>query len=160
VALRVTGGLVIAAVFGVFLGRLVVPGSSGNGAADPAGPLHAPETTPAQDNEYLLDVTKADPDLATYVQEQGDTALRALVTDGSAFCAFLAHGGGMDNALASVAIGARSVESQTSLPLAVATFNTMESVALVVLCPNEQRLVPASVQSELGALKTELAHGP
>ena len=28
-------------------------------------------TTPAQDTEYITDVTKADSDLATYAQQQG-----------------------------------------------------------------------------------------
>ena len=95
-----------------------------------------------QDAGYLTDVAKADSDLATYVQQDGNVALRAMLTDGAAFCAFLRRGGGIDNALVDVAVGAQSVESQTHLPANVHTFNTLESVALIDLCPGEQRLVP------------------
>ena len=105
-----------------------------------------------QDTRYLADVAKADPALATYIQQDGDVALRAMLTDGSAFCAFLHRGGGIDNAVLSVAIGARSVEAQTHPPSNVTTYNTMDAVALVVLCPSEQRLVPASVRSRIHAL--------
>jgi hypothetical protein len=109
-----------------------------------AKPLRSPKTTAVKDSQYLLDVAKADPTLGTYVQQRGNVALRALLTDGAAFCAFLSRGGGIDKALTSVAIGARSVESQTHLPMKVATFNAMEAVALLTLCPSEQRLIPAS----------------
>jgi hypothetical protein len=119
--------------------------------------LPAPKTTAAQDNLYLADVAKADSALAAYIQQQGDTALRALLTDGSAFCAFLSRGGGIDDAIVDVAVGAKSIESQTHLPDNVTTFNTMEAVALLTLCPSEQRLVPASVQSKLRVLGHSLA---
>lgn len=158
-ALLVGTGLTVLAVLGLSLMMLSGTGAPRAGAEGSAGPLHAPKTTALQDNQYVLDVTKADSQLASYVQQQGDTGLQALVTDGAAFCAFLARGGGLDNALASVAIGARSIETQTSLPLGVATFNTIESVALVVLCPGEQALLPASVRGELAQLKTELPGG-
>ena len=88
-------------------------------------------------------MAEADADLATYMQQDGNVALRAMLTDGAAFCAFLRRGGGIDNALVEVAAGAHSVESQTHLPANVHTFNTLESVALIDLCPGEQRLVPA-----------------
>ena len=91
--------------------------------------LAVPKTTPSEDNEYLGDVAKADPALATYVQKEGNVALRAMLTDGTAFCVFLHRGGGIDNALVSVALGAKSVESQTQLPEDVATFNSIEAVA-------------------------------
>ncbi len=122
--------------------------------------LVAPRTTPVQDTTYLTDVAKADTDLADYVQQQGDTALKAMLTDGSAFCAFLRRGGGIDNALLAVAIGARDVESQTHLPAKVATFNTMEAVALVDLCPSEQKLVPASVRTRVRRLGKALRTPP
>ena len=77
-------------------------------------------------------------------------ALRAMLTDGAAFCAFLRRGGGIDSALTEVASGRSSVESQTHLPVNVRTFNTIESVALIVLCPGEQRLVPSSVRTKFG----------
>jgi hypothetical protein len=120
-------------------------------------PLIAPKTSPVQDARYLTDVAKADPDLATYVQQQGDVALKAMLTDGSAFCAFLRRGGGIDDALLNVAAGAKSVESQTHLPSGVATLNTMEAVALIDLCPAEQKLVPASVRSKLHHLRSALS---
>jgi len=119
-------------------------------------PLSAPRTSPTQDSEYLADVAKADPTLATYIQQQGDVGLRAVLTDGTAFCAFLQRGGGIDDALVSVAMGARSVEAQTQLPETVTTFNTMEAVALLKLCPSDQRLVPASVRSRVDALGAAL----
>ena len=116
----------------------------------------APETTPAQDARYLTDVTKADSDLVTYVQQKGNVALKAMLTDGTAFCAFLRRGGGIDNALLNVAAGAKSVESQTHLPPGVATFNAIEAVALIDLCPAEQGRVPASVRTKLRRLKSAL----
>jgi hypothetical protein len=114
--------------------------------------LVAPKTTAVQDARYLTDVAKADPDLATYVQQRGNTALKAMLTDGTAFCAFLARGGGIDNALLAVVIGARGEESQTHLPAKVATFNTLEAVALLDLCPSGQSLVPPSVRTKIHRL--------
>jgi hypothetical protein len=119
-------------------------------------PLVAPKTTAVQDTRYLADVAKADSALATYVQDNGNVALRALLVDGSAFCAFLHRGGGIDNAILSVAVGAKSVEKTTKLPLSVTTFNTVEAVALLDLCPGEQSLVPSSVRSKITALGEEL----
>ena len=118
--------------------------------------LIAPRTSPAQDARYFSDVTKSDPDLATYAQEQGSVALKAMLTDGSAFCAFLRRGGGIDNALLDVAAGAKSVESETHLPSGVTTFNAIEAIALLDLCPREQRLVPASVRTKLHRLRSAL----
>jgi hypothetical protein len=121
-----------------------------------SGALAVPRTSPAEDNLYLADVTKADEDLIPYVQKRGNVALRVLLTDGAAFCAFLPRGGGIDNALTSLAVAARSVESQTHLPLKVATFNTMEAVALLTLCPSEQKLLPAADRSRIRTLGQEL----
>lgn len=97
----------------------------------------------------MTDVTEADPALVTYEQKHGNVALRALLTDGSAFCALLRRGGGLDEALVAEAEGARDTESQTNLPLSVTTFNSIEAVALLTLCPSEQKLVPASVRSKI-----------
>jgi len=105
----------------------------------------------------MTDVTVADPALVTYEQKQGNVALRALLIDGSAFCALLKRGGGIDEALVAEATGARSTELQTHLPLSVATFNTIEAVALLRLCPSEQKLVPASVRSKIRNLGKALA---
>jgi len=115
-------------------------------------PLSAPKTTPAQDAQYFEDLARADPALATYVQTQGDIALRALLTDGSAFCAFLQRGGGIDTAMASLVEGANTVESQTHLPSNVTTFNAIDAVALLALCPAEQTLVPASDRAKINQL--------
>jgi hypothetical protein len=119
--------------------------------------LVAPKTTAVEDTRYLTDVAKADSDLATYVQQQGNVALQAMLTDGTAFCAFLRRGGGIDNALLAVVIGAKGVESATHLPAAVATFNTMEAMALLDLCPTEQSLVPATVRTKIHQLGRTLA---
>jgi hypothetical protein len=119
--------------------------------------LSPPKTSPVKDSRYLLDVTNVDPALASYVQQRGNVALRALLTDGSAFCAFLSRGGGVDAALTSVAIGAKSVEAHTHLPMKIVTFNTMEAVALLALCPSDQKLLPASDRSRIRALQRALA---
>jgi hypothetical protein len=58
-------------------------------------PLSAPKTSVAQDARFFTDVAEADPTLATYQQAQGNVALRALLTDGSAFCALLPRHGGI-----------------------------------------------------------------
>jgi hypothetical protein len=121
-------------------------------------PLVAPKTTPVEDARYLTDVAKADSDLATYIQQQGNLALRTVLTDGSAFCAFLRRGGGIDTALLNVAFGAKSVESKTHLPAGIDTFNAIEAVALLDLCPAEQKLVPASVRTRLRRLRSALGH--
>ena len=132
------------------------PPASGATSGRPPAALVAPRTSPVQDARYLTDVAQADSDLASYVQQDGNVALRAMLTDGSAFCAFLHRGGGIDNALVDVALGAHSVESQTHLPASVHTFNTLESVALIDLCPGEQHLVPTSVRAKLQRLAATL----
>jgi hypothetical protein len=121
-------------------------------------PLRAPKTTVEQDSKFFSEVTEADPSLESYEQKKGNVALEALLTDGSAFCALLEHGGGIDEALVAEAEGVRGTETQTSLPLSVTTFNAVESVALLALCPSEQKLVPASVRSELRRLNAHLSH--
>jgi hypothetical protein len=118
----------------------------------------APKTSFAQDAKFFAELSEADPALATYAQVQGNVALRALLTDGTAFCALLRRGGGIDNALVAEAEGARSTESQTKLPLSVTTFNAIEAVALLTLCPSEQKLVPASVRSKIRRLGGALVH--
>ncbi len=123
----------------------------------PSAPLSAPKTSAAQDGQFLTEVTEADFALATYEQKQGNVALRALLNDGSAFCAFLQRGAGIDNALASVAIGARGEEARTRLPLSVTTFNTIEAVALLTLCPDDQKLLPPSERSKIRKLGKTLA---
>jgi hypothetical protein len=121
-------------------------------------PLAAPKASPAQDATYLADVAQADSMLGSYIQARGNVALRALLTDGSAFCAFLQRGGGIDNAMTSLVIGANSQESQTHLPATVTTYNTIDSVALLALCPGEQRLLPATDRSRLEQLAQTLGH--
>jgi hypothetical protein len=134
------------------------PGEAATKVTRPLQKLVGPKTSPVQDTRYLAGVAKADPALATYIQQRGDVALRALLTDGSAFCAFLRRGGGLDNAILSVAIGSRTVEAQTHLPYNMTTYNSMEAVALVALCPSEQRLVPPSVRSKIRTLGRALAN--
>jgi hypothetical protein len=120
-------------------------------------PLKAPKTSAAEDGTFLTEITEADPALTTYEQKDGNVALRALLTDGSAFCAFLARGGGIDKALVEEAIGARSTESQSHLPLSVTTFNAIEAVSLLTLCPAEQSLVPATVRTKIQQLGQSLS---
>ena len=114
--------------------------------------LRAPKTTTTQDAHYLTDVAEADSDLVSYVNQYGNSALRYLLDDGLAFCALLRRGGGIDAALVNEAVGARADEKSSHLPLGVHTFNTVESVALIDLCPGEQGLVPPSVRAKLRQL--------
>lgn len=134
------------------------PTSTPAAASSPASPLSAPKTSPAEDALFLTDVTKADPALASYEQTEGTVALRALLTDGSTFSAFLQQGGGVDNALVDLAVGARSVEEQTHLPSSVTTFNAIEAVALLTLCPSEQKLLPTSNRTKIRDLGDALAN--
>jgi hypothetical protein len=93
----------------------------------------------------------------SYEKKSGNVALRSLLTDGSAFCAFLRRDKDIDTAMVSVAVGARQVESQTHLPLKVTTFNTVESVALVTLCPSLESLLPTSDVTKIRKLGAALA---
>ncbi len=121
------------------------------------GPLVAPQTTSTQDALYFQDLARVDPSLATYVDREQGVALKALITDGSAFCAFLRRGGGIDNAMESVVIGANGVESQTHLPSSITTWNAIDAVALVVLCPTEQDLLPAVDRTTITQLARSLS---
>jgi hypothetical protein len=125
-----------------------------------SSPLRAPKTSNAQDTTYFTDVAEADSALASYEQKQENVALRALLTDGSAFCALLQRERNLNDALVEEASGARSTEAQTHLPLSVTTFNTIESVSLLTLCPSEQKLLPASVRTKIRALKKAFAKSP
>ena len=93
----------------------------------------------------------------TYEKKFGDVALRSLLTDGSAFCAFLNRDKDLDTAMVSVAVGARHVESQSHLPMTVPTFNAIDSVALLTLCPSLESVVPSSDLTKIRELGTALA---
>jgi hypothetical protein len=136
------------------------PGGAPSTTLDPRTPLAAPKTSTLQDTQYLADVAQADGALASYIQTQGNAALQALLTDGSAFCAFLQRDGNIDDAMASLADGARGMEAQTHLPMTVATFNTIDAVALLTLCPSEQKLLPAADQAKISQLGRELTSQP
>lgn len=155
----------VAASAGVLLLAVFVFFATWGASADAAAPattttskpLTVPRTTVQEDSKFFTDVTEADPALVTYEQKHGNVALEALLTDGSAFCALLKRGGGIDEALVEEAQGAQSTEAQTSLPLSVTTFNTIESASLLTLCRPEQKLVPASVRSKLRRLSNQLS---
>jgi hypothetical protein len=153
--------LLSAAGFGAACGWGSLPASAGTPTRSPDAPaLSAPKTTSAQNTKFLADVTMADPALATYAQQAGNVALHALLVDGSAFCVLLKRGGGIDEALVAEADGVRSTESQTNLPLSVTTFNTIEAVALLTLCPTEQKRLPASDRTRVRRLANVLAKTP
>jgi hypothetical protein len=151
----------IACAFGLAVLALLVsatPDLTGpSPSASAAAPLRAPKTTAAQDTKFFTDVAGADAALASYEQKQGNVALRALLTDGSAFCALLMHEKDLDAALVDEATGAESSESQTHLPLSVTTFNTIESVSLLTLCPSELGLLPSSDRTKIRNLGKSLA---
>ena len=119
--------------------------------------LKAPSATVAEDSQFLTEVTEVDPALTNYEKRSGNVALRSLLTDGSAFCAFLQRDRDIDTAMVSVVVGARQVESQTHLPLSVTTFNTVDTVALLTLCPSLQSVVPAKDLVKIRKLGSELA---
>lgn len=121
-----------------------------------SGPLVGPKTNAIQDTHYLSDLARVDSTLSSYLQSQGNTAVKALLTDGSAFCGFLERGGGIDNAMESLVIGADGVEAQTHLPSSVTTFNAIDAVALITLCPDEQKLVPPADQTKIRSLEKSL----
>lgn len=137
--------------------------SAGDGAhstttgAGSSKPLTPPKTSVADDGLFLSDVTEADPRLVSYEQKEGDVALRALLTDGSAFCGFLERDGTIDDAMVSVAVGAQQDEAQTHLPLSVTTFNAVDAVALLTLCPSLQKDVPASDLAKIRELGVTLS---
>ena len=123
------------------------------------GPLEAPKTSSLEDVNYFNDLAKVDPGLATYVNTWSDVALRALITDGSAFCAFLDRDKSVDDAMTSLVMGARSIESQSHLPMSVKTFNAVDAVALVALCPGEVKLLPPEDRAKVRHLGVVLGKG-
>jgi hypothetical protein len=122
-------------------------------------PLRAPGASVADDAQFLTEVTEVDPALTSYEKKSGNVALRSLLTDGSAFCAFLNRDQDIDTAMVSTVIGARQVESQTLLPLSVTTFNAIDSVALLTLCPSLQSMVPPSDLTKIRKLGAAIS-GP
>jgi hypothetical protein len=129
-------------------------------AALPArGPLSAPRVSATDEEQFFKDVTESDSVLATYVSDNGSIALKTLLTNGSAFCAFLARSRGIDDAMVALAIGAKSADKTAQLPSTVATFNAIEASALLTLCPSEQALLPAADRNKIRSLGESLARG-
>jgi hypothetical protein len=108
------------------------------------------------DGKFLAEVTEADPSLANYEKKSGNVALRSLLTDGSAFCSFLKSDGDIDDAMVSVVAGAQQVEAETKLPMSVTTFNAVDAVALLTLCPSLQNSVSKSDLAKIRALGDSL----
>ena len=155
--MAITRALLVATTAVGFAGAVLPPAA---GATVRPVELRAPRTSTAQEARYLTDVAWADADLVPYVNQYGNAALRGMLTDGLAFCAFLVRSGNIDGALVDVAVGARADEKRTHLPLSVHTFNTLESLALIDLCPREQHLVPVTVRKELQQLTAALRSRP
>lgn len=156
--------ILLAVVLGAAFGLIGPARSAAASTSSPASessrastPLRAPKTSYPQDTKFFTDVAEADGALASYEQTQQNVALRALLTDGAAFCALLPRAGNLDEALVEEATGAKDTASETHLPLSVTTFNTIESVALLTLCPSEQRLLPVSVRTRIHTLERSLA---
>jgi hypothetical protein len=116
----------------------------------------APLSSVASDAQFLSDVTEVDPALVQYEKKSGNVALRSLLTNGSAFCAFLRRSRDIDTAMVSVVVGARHVEARTHLPMTVTTFNAVDSVALLTLCPSLETTVPTSDRVRIRALGATL----
>jgi predicted solute-binding protein len=119
--------------------------------------LDGPKTSVSDDALFLSDVTEVDPRLVTYEKQFGNIALRSLLTDGSAFCAFLHRDRDIDTAMVSVAVGARQVAAQSHLPMTVTTFNAVDSVALLTLCPSLESELPVSDLTKIRRLGAALA---
>jgi hypothetical protein len=157
------GALVVAvSVAGVLV---AVQGNSGSPRAAsttrssvPTSPVTSGTTASVvADGKYLAEVTEADPALVTYEKKYGNVALRSLLTDGSAFCSFLKSDGDIDDAMVSVVTGAQHVEAATEFPMSVTTFNAVDAVALLTLCPSLQTSVPKSDLAKIRALGASLA---
>jgi hypothetical protein len=131
--------------------------SSAATAGSSSGGDSSVDNSTSADTKYYVDLDTADPALSTYVNQQSQVALRALLADGIDFCDVLYQGGGIDNAMTSVAAGADRVESTTHLPRSVTTFNAIDSAALLALCPSAQHLLPASDQKSLKQLAKAVA---
>jgi hypothetical protein len=108
------------------------------------------------DGQFLAEVTEADPSLATYEKQSGNVALQSLLTDGVAFCSFLKSDGDIDDAMVSVVAGAQRVETQTKFPMSVTTFNAVDAVALLALCPSLESSLPKSDLAKIRALGASL----
>lgn len=119
--------------------------------------LSAPAASVVDDGKFLAEVTEADPSLEKYEKKAGNVALRSLLTDGSAFCAFLQRDRNLDDAMVSVVVGARQVEPQTHLPMTVTTFNAVDAVAILTLCPSEEALLPSASLSKIRSLGSSLS---
>ncbi len=162
-----TGALAVVAVIAVALTWSAKGDTTSLASTTTVSPTHstsptsskltAPKASVASDALFLSDVTEVDPALTTYEKKFGNVALRSLLTDGSAFCAFLNRDKDIDTAMVSVAVGARQVESQAHLPLTVITFNAVDSVALLTLCPALESVVPASDLTKIRKLGAALA---
>jgi hypothetical protein len=113
----------------------------------------------AQDAQFLSEVSEADPALSNYERTSGNVALRSLLTTGSAFCAFLGRDRDMDTAMVAVVVGARQAEKESRLPMTVTTFNAVDAVALLTLCPSLQSVVPKSDMDKIRQLGVALT-GP
>lgn len=147
----------IARHFSLDRGRQSAAETTVSSTTTPTGPLVAPVTTVIQDGLYLKHVTEADPSLVTYEKTYNNVALRALLTDGSAFCAFLDRYHDLDTAMVSIGVGARQSEKTSHLPLTVTTFNTIDALALIDLCPTDQTFVSASTRKHLRSLAKGLS---
>ena len=109
------------------------------------------------DGKFLAEVAEVDPSLATYEKKSENVALRSLLTDGAAFCSFLKSDGDIDDAMVSVVTGAQQVEATTKLPMSVTTFNAVDAVALLTLCPSLEASVPTSDLAKIRKLGASLA---
>jgi hypothetical protein len=162
-----TGAIALVAVLVLALTWSVTGNSTTPTSTTEAPPLHtttstsisltAPTTSATSDAMFFSDVTEVDPSLVAYEKRSGNVALRSLLTDGSAFCAFLQRDRDIDTAMVSVVVGAREVEAHSHLPMTVTTFNAVDSVALLTLCPSLESFVPASDLAKIRELGAALA---
>jgi hypothetical protein len=152
-------GVSLLLVAGAVAGGWAVHTSSGAASSTPptTGVSTGPTGSVIADGKFLAEVSEADPSLASYEKKSGNVALRALLTDGTAFCSFLKSDGDIDDAMVSVVTGAQQEESTTKLPMSVTTFNAVDAVALLTLCPSLETSVPRSDLAKIRKLGASLA---
>jgi hypothetical protein len=118
-----------------------------------------PSPSVLEDGQFLAEVSEVDPTLASYEKTSGNLALASLLNAGTAFCGFLGRDRDLDTAMVSVAVGAQHQETASHLPLSVTTFNTIDSLALLSLCPSLQSMVPSSVRARIHQLGSSIGVG-
>jgi hypothetical protein len=137
-------------------------GSSNHAATSPttATTFPVPKVSAAQQDQYFRDVSKTAPLLSSYVQQQGQAALSAILAYGSGFCVFVENGEAPSDAVTSVQTGAQKIAAKTHFPASSnTTFESIATAALLALCPAEQAALSPQEFAQLRQIEQELGTG-